>query len=65
MQSRQIRKDNGYTISLDQLAAQLNVGKATARKIAEESNSVVRIGRCYRILREKALDYVSREYGNV
>ena len=63
MMRRRIKKDNGYTISLDQLAEQLNVGKATARKIAEESGSVVRIGRCYRVLREQALDYVSREYG--
>lgn len=53
---------NGVLLTVEQMADLTNLGTATIRRLAEESGSARKIGRCYRVHREKLLAYIEREY---
>lgn len=55
-----IKADNvcGTYLKVRQIADECNIGEATVRKIAAEAGAVRRIGRCYRINKEKFLDFI-------
>lgn len=52
--------NNGFLITVFQAAALINSGTATARRLAEESGAVRRIGRNYRINKQIYLDYIEQ-----
>lgn len=56
------RNENGELLTLKQVCELSNLGSSTVRRIAEKSNSVRKIGKCYRINRKTFLDYVEHEY---
>lgn len=58
------RSYEGKLLTVQQAAEASNLGLATTRKIAEESGSVRRIGRCVRINSEIFFNYIEEHYAN-
>lgn len=56
------RNIEGELLTLEQTCQLTNLGKATVRQLAEESESVRRIGRSYRINRKIFFDYIENVY---
>ena len=56
------RNLNGKLLTVQQMAEVANLGIATTRRIAEESGSIRKIGRCVRINGELFLDYIETTY---
>lgn len=56
------RNPNGKLLTVQQMAEVANLGIATTRRIAEESGSIRRIGRCVRVNSELFLDYIETVY---
>ena len=56
------RNPNGKLLTVQQMAEVANLGVATTRRIAEESGSIRRIGRCVRVNCELFLDYIETVY---
>lgn len=48
----------GEIVTIEQAAARTNLGMQKIRKLAEESNSVLKFGRAYRINIQKLLNYL-------
>lgn len=56
------RNQYGELITLDQACGLANLGKTKIREIANEARAVVKIGRAYRINKEKLFDYICKTY---
>ena len=56
------RNLNGKLLTVQQMAEVANLGVATTRRIAEESGSIRKIGRCVRVNCELFLDYIETVY---
>lgn len=56
------RNTAGRLLTVQQVAEISNLGIATTRKIAEESQSIRKIGRCVRINPEIFLNYIEKTY---
>lgn len=56
------RNVDGELITIEQTCQLSNLGTATVRRLAEESKSVRRIGRNYRINRKIFFDYIEQVY---
>ncbi len=56
------RNQDGVLITLTQACQESNLGTTTVRKIAEESGSVRKIGRSYRIKKNIFFDYIEKVY---
>lgn len=62
MNKSALRSNSGKLLTLQQVAESANLGLATTRRIAEESQSIRRIGRCVRINPELFFSYVEKNY---
>lgn len=56
------RNEYGELITMQQTAELSNLGMSTVRKIAQEADAVVRIGKSVRIKRRKFFDYIDATY---
>lgn len=56
------RNTTGRLLTVQQAAEASNLGLATTRRIAEESGSIRRIGRCVRINSEIFFDFIEKIY---
>lgn len=53
---------NGVLLTVEQMAEVVNLGTATVRRLAEESGTSRRIGKCYRINRQAFLSFIEKEF---
>ena len=53
---------NGVLLTVEQMADLTNLGTSTVRKLADESGTSRKIGKCYRINRQAFLSFIEREY---
>lgn len=60
MHKLEVNNLDGSFFSITQMANDLNIGESTVRKVAVESGAYIRIGRCFRVNREKFLEYLER-----
>lgn len=56
------RDENGELITVQQACMLSNLGCGTVRKLAEEASAVRKIGKSYRINRNKFFDYIEEAY---
>ncbi len=52
----------GNLITVQQTCELSNLGRTTVLRLAKESGSMRKIGRCVRIEREEFFNYIKREY---
>lgn len=62
MNAGMYRNEYGELITTQQTAELSNLGINTVRKIAQEADAVVRIGKNVRIKRRKFFDYIDATY---
>lgn len=56
------RNDSGELLTIQQMCQLSNLGQTTVRRLAEESKSARRIGRCYRINQKQFFEYIETMY---
>lgn len=61
---RNCRNENGIFITVSDAMLACNYSRKIVMKTAEESNSIIRVGRSVRINKQKWLDYLQVQYGN-
>lgn len=65
MKQRQIAKtDDSLLIDIKDACIRYQVGESKMRKIAEEANAVVRIGRSVRVVQSKMDEYLLKQIGD-
>lgn len=57
-----VRNDDALYRTVDQVMKETNLCRQTVMRIAEEAESVLRIGRSVRINTVKLYDYMEKEY---
>ncbi len=57
------RNDEGIFLTDQQAATRLNLGIAAVRRMSDEAEATIRIGRTRRVDFEKLVNFVRREYG--
>ena len=63
MRKSENRSADGEFLTITQTAQKSNLGTTTVRKIARESNSLLKIGGCSRIRWDKFYAFVCQTYG--
>lgn len=62
MKKSEIENKFGDLLKINQVCELSNLGATTVRRLAEESGSVRKIGRSYRIKKSIFFDYIEKEY---
>lgn len=53
---------NGELLTINQACELSNLGVSTVRNIADEAGAVRKIGRCYRIKKDRFFEYIETMY---